>query len=149
MAKCLRHVYSTMCEYDEKGNRKGVNRPAGIKYESRPKKGAKAPIATAKKEGANAPRRPTEAEINAAVTGLVKSFRNVYADLYDRRVNLALSTVEKADSFIKGNTRLVERFNNARQDILMSDREVVAFHQAVMRSKDKRLLLSLDRRMRK
>ena len=148
MAKCLRHVYSTMCEYDVKGNRKGVNKPAGVKYESRPKKGANAPTATAKK-GANAPRRPTEAEITAAVTGLVNSFRNVYADLYDRRVNLALSTVEKADAFIKEHTRLVERFNNARQDILMSDREVVAFHQAVMRSKDKRLLLSLDRRMRK
>lgn len=144
MGKCLRHVYSTMCEYDVKGNRKGKS--GGVKYESRPKKGAKAPTNTNK--GAKAPRRPTEAEINAAVTGLVRTFRNVYADLYDRRVNLALSTIDKADAFIKEHTRLVEKFNKERQDILMSDREVVAFHQAVMKSKDKKLLLSLDRRMR-
>ena len=148
MGKCLRHVYSTMCEYDAKGNRKGTNRPAGVKYESRYKKGAKTSTAKAEK-GAKAPRRPTEAEINAAVTGLVRTFRYVYDDLYNREVDFSIPTIDKADMFIKEHTNLVGRFNTARQDILMSDREVVAFHRAVMKSKDKALLLSLDRRMRR
>lgn len=143
MTKCIRHVYSTMCEYDQKGNRKGKS--GGVKYESRYKKGAKAPTTTTK--GAKAPRRPTEAEMNTLITDLVRKYRQVYDDLYKREVSFSIPTIDKADNFIKEHAHLVERFNRARQDILMSDREVVAFHQAVMRSKDKSKLLAMDRRM--
>lgn len=159
MAKCVRHVYQTMCEYDTKGNRRG--KAHGIKYESRPKRGATpstAPTTTPKKVDANeeirkAYARRTEARrlkalsAKAAVKELVEEYRQSYNYLYDRRIDLSLDTIDKADRFIKSHPRLVSMFNSLRQDMMMSDREVVAFHRAVMRSKNKSLLYSLDRRV--
>jgi len=160
MSRCLKHVYKTMCEYDEKGNRKG--KAQGIKYESRPKRGATLSKATtkttARKVDANEEirkayakrteaRRQKALSVKAAVKELLEDYRVVDSDLYNRKVDFSLETIEKADRFIKDRPRLVSMFNELRQDMLMSDREVIAFHRAVMRSRHKDLLYSLDRRM--
>jgi len=160
MSRCLKHVYKTMCEYDAKGNRKG--KAQGIKYESRPKRGSAPSKATkttqmkkvdAKEEIRKAYAKRTEERrqkamsVKAAVKDLLEDYRVVYSDLYNRKVDFSLETIEKADRFIKDRPRLVSMFNELRQDMLMSDREVIAFHRAVMRSRHKNLLYSLDRRM--
>ncbi len=149
-----------MCEYDAKGNRKG--KAQGIKYESRPKRGSAPSKATkttqmkkvdAKEEIRKAYAKRTEERrqkamsVKAAVKDLLEEYRTTYSDLYNRREDFSLETIEKADKFIKDRPKLVGMFNTLRQDTLMSDREVVAFHRAVMRSRHKNLLYSLDRRM--
>ena len=150
-----------MCEYDKQGNRKG--RSGGVKYDSRPKRGAtpskptkakgkpKVDIA-AKEEIRKAyakraeERRQRALSVKAAVKELLPIYKSVYTSLYDRRVDFDLTTIEDADRFINTHPRLVGMFNTLRQDILSSDREVIAFKRAVMKSKNKALLFSLDRR---